>query len=219
MKLERFISLLSERLREPLPGEEAQKSMAPEVGIENRFDLNRRKHARPGAVLILFYPHKETIYFPLIQRTTYHGVHSGQIGLPGGKRESFDTDLIETALRETEEEIGVRSDNINIIGSLTSLFIPVSNFEVLPVVGYSDEKPTFIPDNEEVEEVLPAPLQVLTEMQFQPQKEISIDQNFSITAPYFDLNGKTIWGATAMMLGELKSLLHELKDDLNQVQL
>ncbi len=125
----------------------------------DRFNVDARLTAKNGAMLILLFPDGGGIHFPLIRRPTYNGVHSDQgWALPGGKK---DVNLHETDLREASEEIGIELDNLKIIGSLTELYILVSNFKVLPVAGYCLEKPTFTPDNHEVEEIITADLGML----------------------------------------------------------
>ncbi|MEM7299032.1 MAG: CoA pyrophosphatase [Bacteroidota bacterium] len=177
--------------------------MAPLSNDEHRFNSELRKKARKGAVLILFYPHLDSTYFPLIQRPLYDGVHSGQIALPGGKMEVNDRDLVDTALREASEEIGVDTSRIRVLGELTKLFIPVSNFDVLPVVACMDAKMDFVPDNHEVEEVVNARLDHLLDDKTKGVSEIVVGGSFTLKAPSFSVEGKVVWGATAMILSEL----------------
>ena len=182
--------------------------MAPIEIDQSRFNLAAQNDAKRGAVLILFYPDSGDIHFPLIRRSTYEGVHSGQVALPGGKKEKEDADLFTTAIREASEEIGIDRNKVTIIGSLTEVYIPVSNFKVLPVLGYYTAKPIFIPDYEEVEEIIIANIQMFNNSAKHKITEIQIAENFSIRAPYFDVDHRKIWGATAMMLGELMVVLN-----------
>ncbi|MEQ8238276.1 MAG: CoA pyrophosphatase [Cyclobacteriaceae bacterium] len=202
-----FISNLEKKLREPLPGDQAHRKMIPTM----RNKKPRFKFTDPpklGAVLILFYWHNNDWHFPLIQRPKYIGVHSGQIGLPGGKMEKTDNDLIATALRETEEEIGITQTKVEVIGALSEFYVGASNHQILPVIGYyNGNQPTFIPDNYEVAEVIEAPLEKLLDRRSVKSKEITISPGLSLDSPYFDISDRVVWGATAMMLSELVEVI------------
>lgn len=205
-----FVDKLERRLKQPLPGEEAQRLMAPRPVDEQRFDFKQRSDAKLGSVMILFYPDHDKLHVPFILRPTYEGVHSGQVSLPGGKYEPEDRDLLETAKRETQEEIGVDGDRIRLIGALSEMYITVSNFKVLPVVGYIDHKPTFVPEIKEVERIIESPLEHILD-QRRKEKDIIVGDNYVIRSPYFDIDGEVIWGATAMMLSELITLIKEIE--------
>ena len=148
---QQFVSALSERLQEPLPGRSAQELMAPRPISEKRFKEDLKNPARPGGVMILLYPENGEIFLPLMKRPVYVGAHSGQVSFPGGKVEEQDRDLTDTALRETHEEIGVPAEQVRVIGALSELFIIASNFKVHPVVGVLNSTPEIIPDQKEVE--------------------------------------------------------------------
>jgi len=137
-----LITRLEEHLSKPLPGLEAQKRMSPE-GRRNLRNGNLPE--KKAGVLILLYPEESRICFPLMRRPEYGGVHSGQISLPGGKKEDNDRNLVETALRETEEELGISAIDVQVLGSLSELYIQPSNVDVLPVVGYVKKVPNFVP--------------------------------------------------------------------------
>lgn len=199
---------LTEALNHPLPGQEAQKLMMPKLGGNfNRFSIDARKGAREGAVLLLLYEKMGNIYFPLTQRHEYDGAHSGQISFPGGKVEPTDNSARHTALRETEEELGVQQSAVNVIGQLTDLFIIASNFNVRPFVGYLEQPPDFLLDKREVAEVLEISLDQLMNNELVKEKEIIVRNNYRIEAPYFDFDGYHVWGATAMMLAEFKQIV------------
>ncbi|MEM6699535.1 MAG: CoA pyrophosphatase [Bacteroidota bacterium] len=158
-----------------------------------------------ASTLLLFYRKEGAWYFPLIQRTSSNpnDRHSGQISFPGGKREEADLDLEMTAVREAEEEIGVPAKDIMILGRLTRLYIPVSNFMVHPFVGYLSYVPNFVRQQSEVVEVLEIPLSELRNPATRKKKEIKLSQGIRLKdVPYFDIQDKTIWGATAMILSE-----------------
>lgn len=207
---ESFIELLRKRLKEPLPGKEAQVKMAPKPIDERRFKENSIRPPRLGGVMVLLYPDQHGIHIPLMKRPEYDGAHSGQVSFPGGKLENVDTDLIDTALRETHEEIGVPREQIEVLGNLSELFIIASNFKVLPTVGVVREKPKFIPDPIEVEDVLPMAINALNDYSIRKVKEMRFPP-YTIFSPYFDVRGEVVWGATAMMLSELAELVRELE--------
>jgi 8-oxo-dGTP pyrophosphatase MutT (NUDIX family) len=201
-----FISLLQERLKSPLPGKEAQLKMASTVRnkeLNFNYDLST---AAQSSVLILFYPYTRRLNTVFILRQTYDGVHSGQVSFPGGRLEKNDISLINTALREAEEEVNIISDRVRVLGTLSELYIPPSNFLVLPVIGYADSRPDFKPDPSEVAEIIEADISFLFNDQLQKSKVLDI-KGYKIEAPYFDVKGKTIWGATAMILSELREVI------------
>jgi 8-oxo-dGTP pyrophosphatase MutT (NUDIX family) len=205
--MESFISFLNTAIKAPLPGQDAQEIMMPTLSDKSRFSLEAKKDAREGGVMILFYQKDGSIHFPLIQRPDYDGVHAKQMSFPGGKKDAHDASLTVTATRETEEEIGVESSKIDVLGSLTELFIIASNFNVLPVIGVLNESPQFLADDHEVDEIIEVKLTDLMDEQKQKVKPMTILQGITINAPYFDLNNKVVWGATAMILSELKWIL------------
>ena len=198
------ISLLKKRLTLPLPGSNAHIEMLP----QNRpIDFNSLKNTsfRDSGVALILYSKNNAAYSVLIERATYNGVHSGQISLPGGKKEETDIDLTETALRETEEEIGIKKNSIEILGSLSELYIPPSSFRVLPIVGCLKEHPIFEIEEKEVAHIIEYDIEMLLNQSFDKTKEFK-GANYAIEAPYFDINGYSVWGATAMILNEFKKL-------------
>ena len=148
-----FIEKLKTRLNEPLPGSSAHDKMASETRLKLKMPSPNEK-TRESAVLILFYPSDNQVFIPLILRPQYDGVHGGQMAFPGGRAEKEDENLIRTALREAQEEIGVRVSDVTILGKLTKLYIPPSNFYVQPVVGFMARRPDFFPDPREVDKVI-----------------------------------------------------------------
>jgi 8-oxo-dGTP pyrophosphatase MutT (NUDIX family) len=205
--MEPLISFLKKSLKSKLPGQAAQAIMMPTLSDNSRFSLEAKKEARPGGVMILFYKKGEDWYFPLIQRPDYDGVHAKQMSFPGGKKDDEDGDLKTTALRETFEEIGIAMDKIDVVGSITELYIIASNFNVLPVIGFLNETPVFRPDSYEVDEVVEVSVAELMKSENQKVKPLNILQGVTIQAPYFDVNNKVVWGATAMILSELRYIL------------
>jgi len=205
--MESLINFLKNALKAELPGQDAQAIMMPTLSDKSRFSLEAKKDAREGGVMILFYQKDGSLHFPLIQRPDYDGVHAKQMSFPGGKKDAGDESLTVTAIRETEEEIGVEASKIEVIGSLTELFIIASNFNVLPAIGLINEVPNFFADEHEVDEIIEVKLADLMDDEKQKETPLTILQGITINAPYFDLNNKVVWGATAMILSELKQIL------------
>ena len=202
-----IIQNISKILSEPLPGEQAQMLMGSGIRMKELRFMPANEQSKKSAVLILLYPKNNIIYSVLILRPKYNGTHSGQVSLPGGKYEKCDNDFSDTALRETNEELGVDASKINIIGALTKLYIPPSNYIVFPFIGYLNEEPLFIPDKKEVTEIIEFPVSKLMDDGIIKSKQFSVRNNISFTAPYFDINGNVVWGATAMILSEFKEIL------------
>ena len=203
--LEHFTKTLNHELKSGLPGFDAQKIMSPSIR-DHALKTSDPTIARDSSVLLLFYPKNGQLHLPFMKRTKGSTSHSGQISLPGGKYEESDENRTVTAIRETNEELGVDSESINVLGSLTELYIPVSNFMVLPVLGYCEKRPDFNLNEFEVEEIIEMPVsQLLAEENI---SEYTIEKNgFNILAPYFDAKGHKVWGATAMILSELREIL------------
>lgn len=205
--LSQFIDTLKVQLQKPLPGIEVQFEMA---------HLNRQKAMREqvdesaykqSAVLLLVYPGvDDEPSILLIERMAYNGYHSGQIALPGGKVEETDISLEQTALREFFEETG-SSLVPEIIGRLTSVRIPVSSFVVHPFVGYTLEKPAFRISEHEVAQLLELKVSDLLDPTLVKETTIEPTPFMKIKTPYFDVQGKILWGATAMILNEFKHVV------------
>lgn len=183
--------------------------MAPILRINElaSIDIKAKKPNKAG-VMALFYPNKyEITNLVLILRKTYKGVHSNQVGFPGGRVENYDKNLKHTALRETEEEVGVPKAEVRVVKKLTKLYIPPSNFWVHPYVGLIDKTPKLIPQESEVEKILEVDLEDFLDEKNLISQELSTSYAKNIQVPAFSLNGHIVWGATAMMLSELKDLL------------
>ena len=203
-----FAVKLKNEILKGLPGTDVQWLMASSDRFVRNFPRIPGKDARIAAVLILFYPHAGSIYTVFMQRPDYDGVHGGQISFPGGKKEAEDVDVVQTALREAAEETGVDSAKISITGTLTPLFIPVSNMVVTPVVGWTDKKPEFNYQPEEVEFLIDADLKILLDASIVKTKPFQIRGEL-LDVKYFDYKGNTIWGATAMILNELLNIIRK----------
>ncbi len=200
---DRLIEDIRARLSGPLPGLESQMRMATMRRIIHDGQVKIPPDARMAGVLVLFYPWDGEIFIPFIKRNEYPGVHSGQVSFPGGAQEEGDSDLYATALRETEEEIGVSRQMVHVIGQMTNLYIPPSNFNVTPVVGFVENRPRFTPDPGEVERIIEIPVSTLLRHDTITEKQITIFPDIRLRVPCFFYNEEVIWGATAMMLSEL----------------
>lgn len=197
-----FITKLQERLGNSLPGAAAQLKMAP---ITRLIELERERttvEPRRSAVLILFYPDNGKTKLFFIKRAIDQTVHSGQISFPGGKYEKSDVDLKATALRETNEEIGIDPEQVTIIGSLSKLYIPPSNFDVYPFVGFVRQKPV-LKANHEVQHILEIGFNELRKPAIRTEKTISHRIGKEVMVPSYSIQNEIIWGATAMMISEL----------------
>ncbi len=198
--MDHFIQELRYLLQQPLPGWKAQKHLMPEGREQEMLDDN----LQPAAVLIALYKQNDEWLFPLIRRSIDGFAHSGQIALPGGRSEGNETD-IETALREAHEEVNIIPERIQVLGKTSILPIPVSKHIVQPVVGYTESIPDFIPDPREVAEIFSISTRTLSEEEI--QYELRHFENRDWEIPYFDIQGHKIWGATAMILSEFRTLL------------
>jgi len=202
-----FASSLKDEIQKGLPGTEVQWQMSARDPSLMNFPLFPGEDARVAAVLILLYPDNGSIHTVFMQRPEYEGIHGGQISFPGGKKEPEDESIIQTAFRETWEETGADTSKINVIGTLTPLFIPVSNMLVTPVVGWLNQKPLFNHRIEEVSFLINADLKRLLDKSIVKSKPFEIRGQL-VTIKYFDYDGNTIWGATAMILQELIVLIN-----------
>lgn len=206
---ETLMERLRQRLTQPLPGSLAHNIMrATSMGaLIPKFE--HKSLPKPSSVLILLYPQGNAIRFPLTQRADYAGAHSSQISLPGGKGEPGEN-FIETALRECEEEIGVGRKAVKVIGRLSDFFVIPSNFLVAPVIATSQSRPEFKADPVEVVKILECDLYELTRDNAIKQKEILAAKQYPMLAPHFEIDGEVVWGATAMILNELRTILIEI---------
>lgn len=200
-----FINNLTKRLELPLPGEIAHKLMAAKsrLSIANTPNTTTRK----SAILILFYPFEDKINIPLILRPQYDGMHGGQVAFPGGRYEKTDENLIRTAIREAQEEIGIRATDVQIIGQLTELYIPPSNFLVQPVVGFMNKKPAFYPDPREVDTIFEISVEEIMKPEIISEELLNV-RGVEVQAPIYSIQNHKVWGATAMMIAELLMVLN-----------
>lgn len=203
MSVEQSVSIESirEALQKPLAGWAAQSEMAPQPA---RDQLDRRPkpaHCREAGVLLLLYPWQQELYIILTLRQGNLTAHSGQISLPGGKREGQET-VQATALRETEEEIGVSPESVELVGRLTCLYVAASNFCIYPFVGFRLSRPVFQPDAQEVAELIETPLSLLFDSTIRREAIWSFAKYGKRRVPFFQIYSHQVWGATAMILNE-----------------
>lgn len=163
--------------------------------------------------MILLFQENSEIKITFIKRTEYEGVHSGQISFPGGMKESSDRGLLHTSIRETSEETGIDGEDINILGEISPLFIPVSNFEVKPFVGYLKHTPEFHPDPVEVDHMIIIPLRHFLKKENLKKEKWNLSGE-GVWVPFYSFKNYRIWGATAMILSEFLDIIEELEPDL-----
>ncbi len=201
-----FIEKLRINLAAELPGQDAQYKMVPAGRERTRLQNIEITNPKRAAVLILFYPVKGVPHIVLMKRNSYPGVHSAQISFPGGKVEKQDKHLAATALRESYEELGILPERVKLLGELTQVYIPPSNFLVNPYVGFTEKRPDFIPHTHEVTAVLEVPYAFVLDPVNIKNVEINI-RGSEVKVPAFIFNKHVVWGATAMMLSELSHVL------------
>lgn len=210
MEFARFVVLLEQRLQKPLPGISAQLKMSSIARLQKLMRFSSHDDARQSSVLILLYPLEGKTGLVLMLRPEYGGIHSGQISLPGGKHEETDESLIYTALREAQEEIGIDPTQVQILGQLTEIYIPPSNFMVTPIVGHLASQPRFTADPKEVAKIIEIRLDDLLDEKNRQMKKMKLSLGFSLKVPSYYINDNIIWGATAMILSELKEIVSEI---------
>lgn len=201
------IDVLRARLTQPLPGLPAQLDMAPQMRRDPSVIQVENKDCRDGAVLALLFPLDDELATVLTVRHANLDQHAGQVSFPGGRRDPGET-LRETAIREVYEEIGLTEEALSILGELTPLYIPPSNFCVYPFVAMIDHQPAYDPHDAEVEQILEVPLSYLRSPQARVEEEWDL-RGETVVVPYYDVAGYTVWGATAMILAELLTLVGE----------
>ena len=201
---ENLVENLGISLNNILPGIDAHRRMIP-LNRGDRFNyFNKDQVLRDAAVLIILFFEKDKLKTVFIERTPDAGPHSGQIAFPGGRREDFDADLIETALREADEEIGIKVNRENVLGSLTPLQIPISGFSVLPVIAFVDSISEFNACEIEVNNIFVVDvIELLNSKDF---KTLTV-HGIEIHTPCYVFDNQIVWGATAMVLSELEEVL------------
>jgi 8-oxo-dGTP pyrophosphatase MutT (NUDIX family) len=201
MDFSKSVQKIKDELQKPLPGKEHQYLMAPDI----RRLPEKEVTERIAAVMICLFEGKNDLQIAFIKRTEYEGPHSGQISFPGGIYKQDDSSLINTALRETEEETGISSDHARILGALSPLHIPVSNIIVHPFVAFYEHEPVFQIDEKEVSYMIIANLKSFIDPGIRKKEKWNLS-GLEIQVPFFQLDGNKIWGATAMILSEFMSV-------------
>jgi len=212
MDFNEFLRLSSKIKNIKLPAEASHLKMMPASRLELLKSQNEAiKVAKKAGVIALFYPDENLqTKFLLILRKTYEGIHSAQVGFPGGKLEIHDHSLKEAAIRETFEEVGVPKNDIIVIHELSGVYIPPSNFYVHPFIALTEKRPFFILQEDEVEAIIEVDLQHFLDENVIMTNRVKASYNIDVEVPTFLLNGHIVWGATAMILSEIKDLLKEL---------
>ena len=199
-----FIKSLEKILSSNLPGEKAHDIMRTGPKFTKPLEYMKKK-AIPSAVLILLFPNSNTFNFILTLRSKKVETHKGQISLPGGAQEQNES-LEKTALRETEEEIGVSPETVELIGRLSTLYVPFSGFDIHPYVGWATETPEMNISVEEVDKIISVPVTELIDSNNLRIKNTSL-RGIPVKMPYFNLKNEIVWGATSMILSEFKQLI------------
>lgn len=203
-----FTKYIPKIQKQQLPAVEAHIKMSPlERVLSLNKDFHKDKDPRISAVMMLFYPIGGITHIVLIKRNAYPGIHSSQISFPGGKAEPEDKTLAETALRETFEEIGILPGAIEVIMPFSEIYIPPSNFLVYPFMGITKEEPAFEPNPDEVVALIHLPLNVFLDDSIVVNTEMQTSYAQSIKVPAFKFREHIVWGATAMIMSELKETI------------
>jgi 8-oxo-dGTP pyrophosphatase MutT (NUDIX family) len=205
-------AILRRLLAAPLPGLDAQVRMSPQPRLP--WDPRSSGRLRDAAALILLYPHDGQWWLPLTVRGSWMRQHQGQVSLPGGRLSEGES-VEQAALREACEEVGLGAGEVELLGRLTPIPIPVSGHMLHPVVGYAPNRPQFRVAEEEVERLIEAPLRQLRDPASVRWQERTRDRppRDVIQVPYFDVEGAHVWGATAMVLAEFLALLDGLEPE------
>jgi 8-oxo-dGTP pyrophosphatase MutT (NUDIX family) len=182
--------------------------MAPSIRKELAEKMIANRTPINSSVLILLYPINNELFTVFIQRHEYNGTHSNQVSFPGGKRDFEDKNDEETALREAWEELGIVPDEVTILGELTDLYVPPSNYIIHPFVGYCNKKPDFVPQISEVKEFFEVSVKELNSPDVLKEKTIRLSNGEDYLTPYYNLNGKVVWGATAMIISEFLEVVN-----------
>ena len=206
MDFNQFLALTKEMEKAPLGGLDSQFKFAPKLRLKYSLEKIKASQPKEAAVLALFYPDANNYtHFLLTQRANYNGTHSAQISFPGGKIEDSDASKKQAALREAQEEVGIDMSSISVFKEMTDVYIPPSNFLATPFLGFSEKKPEFT-TNHEVSKLIEIPLNEL--LNDDNIKEFPMQTSYmgKTNVPCFYFDKHIVWGATAMMLAEIRDL-------------
>lgn len=211
MEFSNFLKYVPKIAKEMLPATDAHAKMIPPERIDflQKQNLNNVV-PKQAAVLMLLYPKNELTHLALIVRNSYPGIHASQIAFPGGKVELFDADLSQTALRETHEEIGVPEHKVTLVKAFSEVYIPPSNYLVSPFLGFSEEELIFELSPEEVSGIIELPLYQFLDESIVVSVNMSTSYATNISVPAFQIGEHLVWGATAMMMSELKETIKKV---------
>ncbi len=207
MLFDEFLDKINTLKSKPLGEQEAQFKLAPALRLNYDDEKIKARNPKKAAVLALFYPNNNNeACFLLTERASYKGTHSAQISFPGGKIDDVDINLEATALRETYEEVGIEQSEISIIRELTDVYIPPSNFLATPFMGFMNKKTDYITNHEVASTIEVSISDLLDDSNIESivMKTSYMDQ---VSVPCFKLNNHIVWGATGMMLSEIKELI------------
>jgi len=207
--MEISIQHIKQKLNQDLPGLSSHLKMASSNRIHELKNAEMQmKSAMKSAVMILLYPYNNQLKVVLIRRSFYVGIHAGQIAFPGGRYEDFDIEIKNTALREIQEEIGLNSENIEVIGRISDIYVPPSNFLISVFVGYLPQKPQYKIDEREVNEIIEIELSEFYKKDNILEKEFVVPStSTSVFAPYYKVGNIELWGASAMVMSEFLDII------------
>jgi 8-oxo-dGTP pyrophosphatase MutT (NUDIX family) len=200
-----WLENLAQRLRGAKPGLSSQLKMVPDPRPGHKTYQDVGDSCNKAGVLVLLYPWQDRLHVVLTRRTSSVAHHQAQISFPGGHKDSHET-VLETALRATEEELSIAPSSVRILGELTPLYIPPSNYCIYPVVAAAESRPDFRPSPREVAEVLEIPLDHLLDAQNIRREDWRL-RDLDVSVPFYFFQGHKIWGATAMVMAELLDLI------------
>ena len=212
-----FLSQLAHTLKHNLPGERAHLPLSPLHRPVTSEVIQNLTEYKESAVAVVLFEMETTLQCILTQRTEYTGKHSGQISFPGGKKDNEDADLLATAIRECLEEVGVDISSSEYLGKLTQVYIPVSGFLVEPHVFYYPEVPVFVQQEREVAAVFTISLdELIAEDVISEMKVTTENKLVKMNVPCFNIRDKQIWGATALILNELREVIRGKSDECDE---
>jgi 8-oxo-dGTP pyrophosphatase MutT (NUDIX family) len=201
------LAVLARRLQGEKPGLQSQLRMVPDPRPGDKTFQEAGDTCLRAGVLVLIYPREGRYYIVLTRRTSQVAHHQAQISFPGGQMDAREN-AVETALREAEEELNVDPAGVRVLGELTPLYVPPSNFCIYPVVAAAEKRPEFRPSPREVAEVIEVPLEHFLAPGTVKRETWPI-RGMAVSVPYYFFQGHKIWGATAMILAELLDLIKE----------
>lgn len=204
-----FIERLERELEEELPGRKAHLMMAP---ISRHDEIEVPDDHILACVLLLLFPKNKEWHLVLIERAddNPHDHHAGQISLPGGRFEDTDYSYQDCALREAEEEIGINASDVGVIGELSQIYIPISNYLIYPFIGFMSDEPEFSMQKNEVKKIIDVPIKLFIESRYKKSSDLNIRNTLLPNVPYYDINNKALWGATAMIISEFESIIRKV---------